>query len=227
MHCAGKFVKYTRVRAKLPAWVPCPECGNFLCTYHGGHAHDCDCPALEDWLEDWGTSPYESPHPNSSTAREGKMECLRCQELLGSTWKTGICGTCRAKTLENYRGHKDPEGRTELEMFAEEFQFCWYCGWPGRPVNLCSAWRLHIHHIFGGAYRKHLRTNLARLCNTCHDLAHDGQLTKEHVLWLKREHDPGGYDRAVFRKLLKRPVPCTKKPPEWKPASSPKRSGSS
>ena len=39
------------------AWVECPCCKNFLCTIHGKHAHDCDCPSLEEW-EETGTNPY-------------------------------------------------------------------------------------------------------------------------------------------------------------------------
>lgn len=36
------------------AWTPCPCCENFLCLIHGGHAHDCPCPPLEEWT----TNPY-------------------------------------------------------------------------------------------------------------------------------------------------------------------------
>lgn len=39
-----------------PAWVPCPCCDEFLCTIHGGHAHSCDCPPIEEWEVD----PYTS-----------------------------------------------------------------------------------------------------------------------------------------------------------------------
>ena len=36
-------------------WIPCPnDCGDFWCVVHHQHAHDCDCPPIEDW----GTSPY-------------------------------------------------------------------------------------------------------------------------------------------------------------------------
>lgn len=48
-----------------PAWIQCECCDNFLCTWHGGHAHDCDeeeCPELEVW-DELGLNPYEDPHP--------------------------------------------------------------------------------------------------------------------------------------------------------------------
>jgi hypothetical protein len=35
-----------------PAWIPCPCCEDFLCTIHGSHVHDCDCPAIEEWEVD-------------------------------------------------------------------------------------------------------------------------------------------------------------------------------
>lgn len=36
-----------------PAWIPCPEeCGNFWCTLHLSHAHDCKCPEITDWKVD-------------------------------------------------------------------------------------------------------------------------------------------------------------------------------
>ena len=37
------------------AWVPCPECENYLCTIHRTHAHECECPPIEEWDSD----PYE------------------------------------------------------------------------------------------------------------------------------------------------------------------------
>lgn len=48
-----------------PAWIECPCCENFLCTWHGGHAHDCperECPELERW-DLKGLNPYADHHP--------------------------------------------------------------------------------------------------------------------------------------------------------------------
>ena len=140
--------------------------------------------------------------------------CYRCGEILKASYKKNICGGCREQVLHSYRGHKDPEGRAELELFAEEFQYCWLCRWPTAWTEFSRSWRLHIHHIYGGASRKHIRANLSRLCNRCHDLAHDHKLTKEHVLWLKLKHDPGGYDRAALAKIIWRRLPRAAKPTE-------------
>ncbi len=43
-----------------PAWVPCDCCDDFLCRIHGCHAHDCDCPAVEEWGD---VDPYSAGGP--------------------------------------------------------------------------------------------------------------------------------------------------------------------
>ena len=40
-----------------PPWVPCPCCENWVCRIHGSHAHDCECPPVDEW-EAAGSSPY-------------------------------------------------------------------------------------------------------------------------------------------------------------------------
>jgi len=35
-----------------PAWIPCRCCENYICTLHGEHAHDCECPPIEEWDSD-------------------------------------------------------------------------------------------------------------------------------------------------------------------------------
>ena len=36
-----------------PAWIPCPDgCGNFLCTVHKTHVHDCACPPIDEMTFD-------------------------------------------------------------------------------------------------------------------------------------------------------------------------------
>ncbi|HET9256304.1 MAG TPA: hypothetical protein VFO16_14055 [Pseudonocardiaceae bacterium] len=43
----------------VPAWVPClGGCGEFWCTIHRAHVHDCDCPGIEVWARR-GLSPYD------------------------------------------------------------------------------------------------------------------------------------------------------------------------
>ena len=50
-----------------------------------------------------------------------------------------------------------------LQEFAEQFQYCAVC---------MSTEGLHIHHLVGGAGRRHERYNLIRLCHTCHHKVH-------------------------------------------------------
>lgn len=53
----------------LPAWLPCPCCEDFLCTIHRMHAHDCECPAIEEWETDPYTAGPASPQaPVTETA---------------------------------------------------------------------------------------------------------------------------------------------------------------
>jgi len=42
--------------ASAGRWVRCSLCPEYWCQLHGQHAHDCDCPPVEDWPA--GTSPY-------------------------------------------------------------------------------------------------------------------------------------------------------------------------
>lgn len=50
---AGEY----RVCRPKPIWYRCEDCENFLCSIHGIHAHDCDCPSLEEW-DEAGIDPY-------------------------------------------------------------------------------------------------------------------------------------------------------------------------
>lgn len=44
-----------------PAWMLCLCCEDYLCTIHGTHVADCECPAIDEWEND----PY-LPGSNSS-----------------------------------------------------------------------------------------------------------------------------------------------------------------
>ena len=50
------------------SWIPCDCCGDFLCTIHGGHAYDCECPPIDEWGD---IDPY-SEKPMNSTDRVTK-----------------------------------------------------------------------------------------------------------------------------------------------------------
>ena len=59
------------------AWTPCPCCENFLCTIHGGHAHDCPCPPVEEWT----TDPYAMPTLAAALDAERERQGLSLNEL--------------------------------------------------------------------------------------------------------------------------------------------------
>lgn len=42
-------------------WIPCPLCEDYLCTIHWMHAHDCPCPAAEDWPPPGPYAPQNRP----------------------------------------------------------------------------------------------------------------------------------------------------------------------
>jgi len=37
------------VTDETPAWMPCECCEEFVCTIHGGHVAECECPPIEEW----------------------------------------------------------------------------------------------------------------------------------------------------------------------------------
>lgn len=85
-----------------------------------------------------------------------------------------------------------------FEAFADEFPYCAVC-W--------SRARLQIHHLVGGAGRKHDRRNLLRLCMWCHEGLHSGgrhDLSKGMCLTAKREVDDHHYDPDFLASLRMR-----------------------
>lgn len=48
-----------RVPWVAPAWEAC-DCGDYWCTVHQQHAHECPCPPVDEWP----TDPYSDPTPH-------------------------------------------------------------------------------------------------------------------------------------------------------------------
>lgn len=36
-------------QGRTAAWIKCDSCEDYICTIHRTHAHDCDCPPIEEW----------------------------------------------------------------------------------------------------------------------------------------------------------------------------------
>lgn len=53
-----------------PAWILCPCCEDFLCTFHQMHAFECECPPIEEWDSD----PYSQPHPLAKPKRDDSKQ---------------------------------------------------------------------------------------------------------------------------------------------------------
>lgn len=41
----------------VACWTKCECCDDYICNIHGTHAYDCDCEAIEWWMEN-GMNPY-------------------------------------------------------------------------------------------------------------------------------------------------------------------------
>lgn len=86
-----------------------------------------------------------------------------------------------------------------LGSFAEKFWCCAVC---------LSTRDLHIHHIVGGAGRRHERYNLCRLCADCHHRVHsvsgEHGLTHGAVLNAKRLCDDAFYSPGALAALRHR-----------------------
>lgn len=73
---------------RLAPWVTCPNCENYWCNIHNQHAHECECPPVEDWT----TDPYEPSQPIPSQHRKQRREGWT-RKIQGANKSTGAgCG---------------------------------------------------------------------------------------------------------------------------------------
>lgn len=94
--------------------------------------------------------------------------------------------------------------RRELLAWAEVHRCCCVCWWPESDGRR----KLDVHHLVGGAGRKHDIRNYARLCTRCHEVLHSGteltghvDLNKRILLTAKRDSDPENYDPEFLASL--------------------------
>lgn len=94
-----------------------------------------------------------------------------------------------------------------LQEFAALFRSCAVCWWPESDMRR----RMEIHHLVGGAGRKHDRRNLLTLCSNCHTVLHSGSkvtglvdLCKGTLLTVKLECDPDNYDPKFLASLKRK-----------------------
>lgn len=72
------------------------------------------------------------------------------------------------------------------EALLQEFRYVWQCEFCNRSTPGCDP-----HHIFSrGAGRLDIRENIVSLCRKCHQLNHDGKITRAELLDIvaRREH---------------------------------------
>lgn len=94
--------------------------------------------------------------------------------------------------------------RDALLLWVQEHRCCAVCWWPESDGRR----RLEVHHLVGGAGRKHDIRQYVRLCNRCHGVLHSGKifggfpdLTNAILLSSKQESDPENYDAAFLASL--------------------------
>ncbi len=95
------------------------------------------------------------------------------------------------------------ENAALLEWVAEH-RCCSVCWWPESDGRR----RLEVHHIIGGAGRKHDIRNYLRLCDRCHGVYHSGKVNglfpdidKRILLGIKQDCDPDNYDPEFLASL--------------------------
>lgn len=95
-------------------------------------------------------------------------------------------------------------GRRECEAWVQLHRCCAVCWWPESDGRR----QLEVHHLVGGAGRKHDVRQYVRLCGRCHDVLHDGEvagnfppLYKSTLLWAKQQSDPDNYDPKYLASL--------------------------
>jgi hypothetical protein len=91
-----------------------------------------------------------------------------------------------------------------LLEWIQEHRCCAVCWWPESDGRR----QLEVHHLVGGAGRKHDIRQYLRLCSRCHGVLHSGKvfanqpdLTAAILLSIKRECDPDHYDPSFLASL--------------------------
>lgn len=94
--------------------------------------------------------------------------------------------------------------RSALLEWVAEHRCCSVCWWPESDGRR----RLEVHHIIGGAGRKHDVRNYLRLCERCHGVFHSGKVYSRQpdlnrciLLGVKQDCDPDNYDPRYLASL--------------------------
>ena len=79
----------------VPAWTPCGDCDDYQCNPHGKHAHECHCPAIDDFC-----GSNLNPYDNCCLRYVTPTECERLQGF-PDDWTAGQSDTTRYRQLGN------------------------------------------------------------------------------------------------------------------------------
>lgn len=84
------------------------------------------------------------------------------------------------------------------------YKFCWLCGSDLQPAWWAGRWALERAHIVNKPRREDRRA-VVILCSICHRVSHGErirdapEITREHLLWIKRELDGEFYDPVFLQ----------------------------
>jgi hypothetical protein len=128
----------------------------------------------------------------------------------------------------NYERWKVEQARIAYGNMLREhpLAWCWACGSGERdkPEDWFAVWLIERAHIVRNPRREEVRAAVL-LCSYCHRVSHGERivcggryprwpsLTREHLIWLKRERDPEHYDREFLQANSIRRLPLAQKPP--------------
>lgn len=68
-------------------WIPCQNCPEFWCTIHAMHAHDCECPSIEEWGD---RDPYSPQAPTETGQESPNGSTRRRLNPVFVSWLMGI-----------------------------------------------------------------------------------------------------------------------------------------
>lgn len=94
--------------------------------------------------------------------------------------------------------------QSDLLAWVSLHRCCAVCYWPESDGRR----GMEVHHLVGGAGRKHDIRNYLRLCERCHGVLHSGKiyssqpdLDRRILLGVKQECDPENYDPVYLASL--------------------------
>jgi DNA (cytosine-5)-methyltransferase 1 len=115
----------------LAPWVRCECCDDFVCTIHGEHVYDCECPPIDEWDSDPYSPTVPGTGPAAFAADSRVADAAGAGRVLGGRGRLGRTGRSGAHAHDNHAAHRP--GATNGEWRDADWLFCRDDKW--RPVE--------------------------------------------------------------------------------------------